>query len=287
MYDNLIEKIKTELKKSGYPLEFYCKHVLWSKRWSISGAKQFVTGDGLYKEIDIEGCEGFFSDSRSKSEYHIVTHIPVECKKNSKNPWVFFMDRISRNPNLSCVDSDLRMLTRMELSGKAFHYMRNENGCSSYVVAFKDDSSKESQQIYEAVHKVIEFVKFSIEDWTKAKGRRNTARKLPINIHVYYPVVVFDGQLFVAEVANEDLILREASHVVLERSEVLDVHGIWHYTVDIVRKDYFPQYLDLLRQNEDILKSAIEKSMKKKNSEKRGKNNPVNPPKQPSPSKRP
>jgi hypothetical protein len=82
-------------------------------------------------------------------------------------------------------------------------------------------------------------------------------------IEIYVPCIVFDGHMYEATVEGGDLSLRESDHLILSTS-YKSPYSIWERSllVDIVRKNYFETYLELVQKDLSSLKKAISKKSK-------------------------
>jgi hypothetical protein len=73
------------------------------------------------------------------------------------------------------------------------------------------------------------------------------------NFEVYYPVVIFDGVMYVAKLQSGEIELDEVFYVQLawETQE-------YEQVIDVVSKQYFDQYLKTLDEELDNLSKIIE-----------------------------
>jgi hypothetical protein len=251
----LKEKLKQELIKSGYPLEFFCLRNLGS--WLLLYDKQYITPEGEHREVDFKA---FIHDPFKNNDLkgRLQTFILSECKKNDSNPWVFFKEKSPFELNLSTTKERLTQRLHLLLLSKlnGHHYYTAKNRARSYSLGFlKGD--KENRQIYESVSKLIDCFKFHLKrkiEWMK----KSRDLKSSVDVDIYYLTVVFDGKLFVADLLKKDINLSEVNHLLLfvTHSE----YGKYnHYTIDIVRKDYFPKYLISLKKDHSIIKGSLSK----------------------------
>lgn len=234
------DKIKTEILKSGFPLELFCQQKVLENNWSIIMNKQYVNSEGDYREIDIEAYRQ--DELLVEKELRLSTSILIECKKNHANPWVFFPQKTSRFYNLNIAKDAYKdsYLFAPELfqSVTDHHYKTTKDYSRDYIIPFKHENPRENRQIFDSVTSVIDYYKYH--------GLTKKRASLSDHIHQYYFVVVYDGQMFTADVKSEDDIqVEETNHVILGVSQTYE-EGYRHYSVDIVHKDYFSNYLKLI-----------------------------------------
>lgn len=236
----LKKRIKNAIISSGFPLEIYCKNQLFQKYWSVALTKYYLTKDGTYREIDCEAS--IRSEAKiGGNNTSFLTNMVIECKKSLNNPWVFFKHFSVHDLNIyiddKYCDEYCRLKTLSQL--KKHHFMTMKDVAESYMVPFGNQN--ENRAIYESVYKLIELFK-SFEPH----------RKNPIRHHfiqVYYLTIVFDGSLFLADVNNDSKIdLKEKNHILL-RVDQKSQAKYGHFAIDVVRKQYFEKYLDILRKD--------------------------------------
>ncbi|AET66630.1 hypothetical protein Desor_0954 [Desulfosporosinus orientis DSM 765] len=246
--EDLRDKIRKEILKSGFPLELYCQQKVLDYNWSINMNKQYQDKDDNFREIDIEAHK----QDMIAENLRLSTRLIIECKKNHSNPWVFFREKTHGPIMYLTVAGDI------DESGKEnffwrhhyketvleHHYKTTTDKSRAYVVPFKHDNPKENRQIYESVSSVINYYKHHGLEKIRTFDRNF--------IKLFYFVVVYDGKLFMADVINgEDVHVEDTSHVLLGVSNV-DGKRTRHYTVDIVTKEFFGEYLKIL-ENDGLL----------------------------------
>lgn len=245
------EKIKKEILKSGYPLEFSCLQNL--KDWGLIFDKQYVSADGDLREIDLNG---YLQNSFTINQFEatLQTNLLIECKKNHSNPWVFFKEPICPAiPNLTIrPQTAMKGLDRIDFLGalKEHHYNTNETKCRTYMLPFIHEDRKESRQIYDSVIKLIDCFRFQSAQRNKWVSTSKPGEPL-LHFDVYYLTIVFDGQLFLADLLEKEIDIQNTDHILLfvPRSES---EGLSNYTLDIVHKDHFTNYLLELRKNHSL-----------------------------------
>lgn len=89
--EELSDKVKRELIKSGFPLELQCRRELYEHQWVHSLNRTYADSEGVHHEIDAIAVKQASFTSKSRSHNMVNSIIVVECKKNESNHFVFLM----------------------------------------------------------------------------------------------------------------------------------------------------------------------------------------------------
>jgi len=92
------------------------------------------------------------------------------------------------------------------------------------------------------------------ENWTFPRR----GQEEPVNIQVYYPVLVLQGELFQALRRRNRLIIRRAEHIQY-RKQLWSVNRKDSYQLDVVTLGHLPRYLNLVDQEIDTLKRRLQR----------------------------
>lgn len=79
------------------------------------------------------------------------------------------------------------------------------------------------------------------------------AEKEWVNVEVYYPLVIVQGDLLEARPTKRDVSLKKAQHIQFRRSVIRNAEQR-DYRIDVVQEQYLGEYLDIL--DEEISKTA-------------------------------
>ena len=246
----LTEKIQTELIKSGFPLEVFCKKRLEKRGWRCEGPTH-VTLDDKVQELDIVASQQISFEKNLTAFFNIH----VTCKKCSNNHWVFFKDQ--RVPTGVLVNSNfidhlnidvdsLESLSRFESTDTVRSKI--------YTMAFQ----AQKNQIYEAINELLSSYNF----FRQFYGQHRLERKPEFNIvDVDLLTILLDGKLFAAEIGeSEDLTVSEATHILYYHHEV-EWPQHRHFTIEVVNKQYFDQYLDTVGADVQDLSRRIKQQL--------------------------
>jgi len=238
----LEEKIKKELLKSGFPLQIFCQRCLLENNWGMSGSEWMIFDDQSKKEID---TIGHFQEDLGKNTTIFYT-LHIECKKSRDNPWIFFKEEVPLvYPVIQYENIALRYPFEVAHSLKDLHFYHTLFS-SIYTMAFQGKGN----QIYEAISNVLSSYQFHREFF--GKHRRSRKPKFSI-IEVDFFTILLDGKLYLATVEEDDSIsLGEQNHIIYYHREV-KYPQFRHYNIEIVSKDYFSDYLNILNKDRELI----------------------------------
>jgi hypothetical protein len=251
----LIESVRKEIAKTGFPLEIHVLNICSRKNMGRMPNYRYIYKDKP-REIDLVA---FFQDSRrprwvrslharpAKNLQVTLTFMAIECKKSEK-PWVFFsthmfgrmaftyfIQYVSALDSLFKKGKSTTLLERIRPRLSKNHY--NDYSiprCVTYCEPFRAPSPH--SEIYEAVESVLSYTEHSIETSSKRMFRRGNCFT-----YCFYPVIVFDGFLFEARVSGDSIRIRKRPHIHLRvwRDEKVLI-------VDVVQRQYFKKFLDII-----------------------------------------
>lgn len=90
MNDELLNKIKKDLQKSGLASELKVRNIFQESGWSVSGGAAYLDkGEGKSREIDIVAHHGDIVKKGTKTIIYNGFRVYAEVKKSEK-PWVVF-----------------------------------------------------------------------------------------------------------------------------------------------------------------------------------------------------
>ncbi len=242
---DLAEKIKSDLQKSGFPLEFHVLNVCSTKntgrmpglRYQFRGQERELDLLAFFEEIKIK---------KSDTLQHTGTSLIIECKKRADKPWVFISSPSYSFPTLTyhlkyASDFDLYFAKTHEhplfpqiykkVDKNSYFADQSIPKCISYYEAFKDP--KQPSDIYKSIDNVISYLLYRREQ------RLNLLEEFGTFSDFYLPVVVLDGKLFEASIGPELIRVCERPHVELRTFHLEDI-----YVIDVVTRDYFSQFFD-------------------------------------------
>ncbi|UCC90460.1 MAG: hypothetical protein JSW24_04845 [Dehalococcoidia bacterium] len=256
------DKIKGEIKKSGFPLELYVLNICSKKNTGRMPNIHYVY-EGKLREIDLYA---FFEEinlhpKKGENLQHTSTSMIVACKKSEERPWVFFSSSMHQSEDVfyftkyvSEFDSYLKQEGKYPLPGQIYkdleknHYMdKTISKCITYSEAFKKDRSSPSQ-IYEAIESVLNFLRYRRELYLRH------LKKLGCFTEFFFPVIVLDGLLFEARLEGEEVNLVEKDHIQLRTDYAEEI-----FIIDVVRKGNFKNFFQSIEKDHLSFVKAINK----------------------------
>ena len=265
------ENIIKEINSSGFPLEVYVSIILNKNGWNVKPSFDYFDEKiNDYREADI------LANKRSELQ-NILNFLVIECKKSSEKPWVFIkqkrIGRLSENLNIACPFQKWVYYEILEKTMNSHHYSKRPI-CTYYIVPFTNDEKKNlklSQSIFHAKNQVITVM-------TRLVNQRNESfRDFPdaVSKFFYYPIIVFDGTLYSATINEDHIDLHEENHLLLSVERELPKKRSIHisentssdqsykpYLIDIVKKEYFEEFIHIFEQYYSERKEDIQKSFK-------------------------
>jgi hypothetical protein len=253
-YMELSEENYNSLKKiiesSGHPVSLKTSTILQKKGWYVRNSPRFTSKseDGVLKEIDI------ISVKKSKIFEDSENTLIIECKKQ-RDPWIFFEqnhknDRIfTLNVNFAgfyegCVD-----YSKESESIFKKHYYYNRKLCTYFIVGGKNpDKGGPGGTIDRAINQLYNAIEFYVNQSTNDFSE------------FFYPIIVFDGEMFKASYKGQKLVIQPSDHISLffeiEFSQPKFLETVKSnvmltskpYVFDIVKLSYLERFLSEIDQ---------------------------------------
>ena len=282
MVGKLEDYLVRELSRTGYPLEIeissklYKTYVVWNNEYF------FDWEEDRAREIDIAAFPRTREYEEAKIEPFAMVHrLAIECKKSDTHAWIFF----TRPEKMfffegQCL-SFLSVATRdatlcfiysiLETCKSHLHYDSHKRVASTYAeIKYQGQKSKKSE-IFEAKNQLVKFVAYDIAKHLRILENREFDPTSYHLIWLYQPTIVFDGKLYEAIIRNEAIQLFERKHLLLSaqyspayikdfpRTESRELS----YLIDVVRKDFFVDFLQILENDYSTLWKCIFNNRKK------------------------
>jgi len=260
MSDEKIEFIKNELKKKGYPLENYVQSLLYGKKWQVYPNAYFLDKDSKKgRELDIKAM---YEHPDFKTRTSFFPRLLIQCKKIPGNAWIFFS-----TPSYSPINILHSGLTKWL---DAFeHGIFSDTGSHNYqtfatnyceIVTDKATSNRKENNIWESVITLIKASSQEIEkDFADSQqylletGSFEEFAKHPSEIiYVFYPVIVFEGDMYEAKFVDNTVILEQRDYVRLF-VDYDSGHYKGQFCIDFLNKLKLVDYIDEIEKDMDIL----------------------------------
>lgn len=271
---SLEERILDEIRKTGYPTEIISATLMQQRGWGVLHNLSYLDDvEGRSREFDVRAYRSWAIKGPTQT-FVIGAFLIAECKKSDK-PWVFFT---TRDEHRSA--SDLLLIKARSLPAHIFwsdvanepaiipedklrrihHYFGRNNIARTYFEPFKGlEKADRAQMIYTAVLSATKATLFHLKE-------RAWENFLPI----YYPVVIFNGDLFEARVESEtNITLERTNYVQLAhhyiepaRANLANGSGKQHeFLVDVVHVNYLDEYLTTVENEHADLARLLEEPL--------------------------
>lgn len=256
--DQEIQNILEDIKGSGLPLEIEVSSKLKESNWAVMIHDYYIDEDeGKNREIDIGAYRRLDFDTPDFSHIHIS--LIIECKKSSDKPWVFFTAEKGREfeyPQFLIKTMGKPRIHKDLLSQK--HWMEKSHYfCQKFqkyaIIPYEPFTEGKGRRIFEGSMQVVKALTYQMKQ--TAKYLRFIGGN-PLNL--MYPIIVFDGHLF------------EYDSGKLTRAKYLQYLVNHKFTdplinelvgdaflIDIFTKDFLHEYLEMLTQEIDEIKSSL------------------------------
>jgi hypothetical protein len=267
--ENEEENIIKEIQHSGFPLEIFASIILNNEGWTVRPSLDYFDKEiNEYRETDIVA-------QQKLSSQNIDNMLIIECKKSEEKPWVFIQQKrigyLSTNLNIAISSQNDIYYDNLEKTMIYHHYSLIPT-CTYYIVPFtNDENSKLSKAIFHAKNQIISATNHLLEQQSE---RYKKYPELSLKTF-FHPIILFDGVLYSAKIDEEGIQLKKENHLLLSVERELPEKRIIKfnpamfadleykpYLIDIVKKDYFHEYLQNFGKYFDACAKDLEKCFK-------------------------
>jgi hypothetical protein len=268
-HKSLEQSILDELDKTGYPTEIVSAAVMLRRAWHVIHNPSYLDEDeGDSREYDLYASKSW-PLREPYHQFNIAVYLLAECKKSEK-PWVFFCtpeeyDSVRLGEYIKGGTADKQIFTSKYASDsfisddvlRSFHhYFQKGSLARTFYEPFKgQERADRSQMIYSAVMAAVKATLFHLRD-----------RPFVNWLRIYYPVVIFSGDLFEAYIApDKGITLRRSNHIQLSVNYILPNpakrRSTWeiqhHFIIDVVHDTYLDQFLRLVEEGHEQLAQRL------------------------------
>lgn len=258
--NELIQKIEEDIAKSGLPLEIEISSILTKAGWKVRNQVNYTDKDtNKERQIDIVAHKSFFGKVHKYDRF--LNHLIIECKRD-EFPWVFFTTPKPDDPheliisNFGCQKHYANPPIREEINVLAAHSHYLKMSKEKSVVHYEPFKSQENKKnkIYVAKYQVAKCLLSEFENMKKYHKIALQHQILMKPIAFYFPIICFDGNLFKLYLNEEkNLELKVANYIQYEF-----YHKKENFLIDVVRKDFFEEYLKNIESEITNIKNDFE-----------------------------
>jgi len=264
----LVDYLRKEIRKSGYPLEIEISSML-DKKWEevVNTDSYYDNDEGKTRDIDISARRYYEFLSGSLL---LTVNLTVECKKSENSAWVFFSRPFKYGlfevdgqyvDGIQALTKNLDNTTNMELilSASKLHYSRIKKAARCFAEFHYQGKKSENdgkKEIFEAENQIKKYISYTNEKILTGNA--------PVTIDFHFPCIVFDGEMFEAQIRGKRLTLKKVQHVLLSASQPSQ-YSQWDraFLIDIVHKSFFKPFLIDIDNSIKSLKAAVKRKATK------------------------
>lgn len=268
------ERMKQAIKKSGYLLEQRVERILTNAGYYVETNPVFPDPEtGKSREFDISAI----SASRIyKKGYNFVFPVIIcECENNAQ-PTVFFMKEspISFLHHYEVKVSGIPVkfwqkdgyISFSEFTGmeRFHHYCRGKVATQYCSFQLKKDKSSwialHDEEHHNTFGSLIKALDYEMAKHFNGWEPPYKLEEEDINVQIYYPFIVLQGELFSAELRRNDVILKKVKHIQF-RKEIFSsrMNEVETYQIDVISEGYLQQYLKVIELEIEKIKKILQR----------------------------
>jgi hypothetical protein len=198
-----------------------------------------------------------------------------ECENNSQ-PIVFFT---SESPISFMYCYDLRVsgipikfwendgfINLADFTGleKFHHYCKGEVATQYCTFQLKKDKSSwlafHSEEQHDTFNSLVEAAEYEVDDHFKHWFLPEQVDEEDINIQIYYPLLILQGDLYSAYLKDNRLMLRKAKHIQFRKQFFSSyTKEVGTYQIDVIVEDYLSHYLEIIEGEIEGIKKVLQR----------------------------
>ena len=274
-----IDHLKELVRQSGFPLEIEIVSFLDSARVSMdwkfmevfSGAYYLDKDENKGRELDVKvSIPVEYEEEQKRKQFvpGIFLRLLIQCKSVPGNVWVFFRtpQEFFPRPQCASVLDSLEWSLRSHwdfslLPGLHYEKVPKITLYDEYILD-KNKSNKRDDNLFEAVISLVKATSYELESTVQAlmndvDAWGDDAYNVLDFVILFYPTVVFDGKMFLAEKTEEygELNLTPIDHVCLFSSYLSASYDMKLY-MDIVQREAFESFFSNIVEDTKVLWGA-------------------------------
>ena len=267
-------QMKDAIKRSGYLIEHRIEQILREEGYYVDTNPVFPDPEtGKSREIDIEAI----SDVRIYKEgYNFVFPFLIcECESNAQ-PMVFFTKeseiafmhheevKVSGMPVKFWQEDGYVSFSEFTGMEKFHHYCKETISTQYCTFQLKKDKSSwmalHSEEQHDTFNSLIKALEYKIADHYNGWVFPDKIYEKDINIQVYYPLVILQGQLYSATLKNNRLILRKSRHIQFRKELFVSrINKVETYQIDVISEEYIRDYLKIIDYEMERVKKVFQR----------------------------
>lgn len=281
------KEMKGAILRSGYLLEQRVEPILEKTGYVVTTNAAYPDPfTGKSREIDIEALSAF---KISRDFDFIFLYLICECENNHQ-PLVFFIkDSLisflfyeevkSAGIPSQFIERKISTKNGYELKGRKsyiglsnfLNFEKYHHYCKGPVsTQYCTFTRKNIQNPWIAFHSEIQHDSFTnlvfaleakIDEYYKSYTLPRKNEKDNINIGVFYPVLILQGDLYSAQIKKGKLELKKSKHIQY-RKEYFSKEKQTTYQIDVISESFLPKYLKMVDKEMEDAKKILKRKIK-------------------------
>jgi len=265
-----LSEIKKAITDSGYLIEQRVESVIEKFGYYVETNPVFKDIDtGVIQEIDVTALAGI-SIYRGKTDF-IFPMIICECENNIQ-PVVFFVKDFAPffmfYEEMKCSGIPLKINTKGEVVDlstflgfdKFHHYCKGPFATQYCSFQQKKDTKTWMASHLESQHntfvKLIKALEFEIIKHDKSWQPPMAGEREPVNIQMYYPLLILQGNLLAAKLKNRRLIVEKINHIQF-RKQYISPKGENTYQIDVITESFLSKFMTMIDKETELIKARL------------------------------
>lgn len=257
------DRLKELIRKSGLPLELEIASFLnLKKEWIVSTNPGYLDKDSHEgREIDISAEFTITDEIDDETCLHFVKLL-IECKKIPGNAWIFVKPSFKVFPPPHTFVSAFDVISSSSVDAHPYiHNLHDERNCpiaiySKEYVLDEKRSNKRDDNLYGSIVSLAKATSFEVEQETESFVNECRFALVPPDYMTYiYPIIVFDGKMYLAE-RKEDFILTPSEHVLLLSRYISGQYNI-NFGIDVVHRKAFEHFFKEIEKDLEIFRQEL------------------------------
>jgi hypothetical protein len=230
--------------------------MLSNNKWRVQPHAYFHDKDtDKGRELDIKAQKNFLRPD-DQSQRHFELNLLIQCKKILGNAWIFFSTPQAEFQYAPILASNLARTLGLAPALWTFHregthFQSCDAVATNYceIITNKDESNKQTNNIWECVITLIKATCEEIEkdildneQYLNETGYNDFMKSHYEIDNIYYPIIVFEGEMYDCKFLDDDMVLEEIEYAQL----FIDYQSGRYkgeFIIDMITKDRLSRYL--------------------------------------------
>jgi hypothetical protein len=268
------EQMKEAIQRSGYLLEQRVEQILSKAGYYVETNPVFPDPDtGKSREFDISALS---ATRIYKGGYNFVFPALIcECENNAQ-PVAFFVKespisflhhyevKLSGIPVKFWQKDGYISLSDFAGFERFHHYCKGKFATQYCTFQLKKDKSSwialHDEEHHNTFNSLIKALDYEIAKHFDSWHPPGKLDKEDVNIQIYYPLVIFQGELLTAELKRKGFLLNKAKHIQF-RKELFStrINEVETYHIDVISEEYLTTYLKMVESEIETIKKIFQR----------------------------